>query len=105
MLDERQLERIEEGRYRYLVTTLQVFQLQVKPVVSLQIEHEEGRLLIKAVDCELEGLGLVDDFQPHVGSDSRNNGPWLGGRCKARRHRESTAVTALDSETHDRIHR
>lgn len=63
LLDERQLERIEEGRYRYLVTTLQVFQLQVKPVVSLQIEHEEGRLLIKAVDCELEGLGLVDDFQ------------------------------------------
>ena len=63
LLDERQLTRLGPGHYRYLVTNLQVFQLQVKPIVSLQIEHGEQALLMRAVDCELEGLGLVDDFQ------------------------------------------
>ena len=63
LLDERQLTRQGPGEYRYLVTNLQVFQLQVKPIVSLQIEHGERSLLMRAVDCELEGLGLVDDFK------------------------------------------
>ena len=63
LLDERQLTRKGPGESRYLVTTLQVFQLQVKPIVSLQIEHGDSSLLMRAVDCELEGLGLVDDFK------------------------------------------
>ena len=63
LLDERQLSRIDIGRYRYLVTSLQVFQLQVKPIVSLEINHAGHSMTMRAVDCELEGLGLVDDFQ------------------------------------------
>ena len=63
LLDSRQLTKIKPGHYRYLVTSLQVFQLQVKPVVSLQIETESDTLVMKAVDCELEGLGVVDDFR------------------------------------------
>lgn len=63
LLDERQLTRKGPGEYSYLVTNLQVFQLQVKPIVSLQIEHGDSSLLMRAVDCELEGLGLVDDFK------------------------------------------
>jgi hypothetical protein len=31
--------------------------------VELQSSFEEDRLLIQALDCQLEGLGLVDDFQ------------------------------------------
>ena len=63
LLDEQQLNRLAPGSYRYLVTNLQVFQLQVKPIVSLQIEHADRALLMRALDCELEGLGLVDDFE------------------------------------------
>ncbi len=63
LLDERQLERIGPGRYRYSVTTLQVFQLQVCPVVLLKIEQGDGRISMQATDATLEGLGLVDDFQ------------------------------------------
>ena len=63
LLDARQLTRLSPGRYRYLVTSLQVFQLHVKPVVALQIETEADTLLMRALDCELEGLGIVDDFQ------------------------------------------
>lgn len=63
LLDARQLDRIGPGRYRYTVTTLQVFQLQVCPVVSLKIEQGDGRIVIKATDATLDGLGLVDDFQ------------------------------------------
>ena len=62
LLDSRQLTRLEPGRYRYVVTSLQVFQLQVKPVVSLQIDMEADTLVMRALDCELEGLGIVDDF-------------------------------------------
>ena len=63
LLDPRQLAPISEGRYRYTVTTLQVFQLQIQPVVELVARRSPGRIELEAVDCQLEGLGLVDDFR------------------------------------------
>ena len=63
LLDPNQLERIEAGRYRYTVTTIQVFQLQVKPVVSLTVQQDGQTLIMRAVDAQLEGLGVVDDFE------------------------------------------
>ena len=63
LLDARQLTPLAPGTYRYTVTTLQVFQLQVKPVVSLEIRTREGTMQMRALDCELEGLGVVDDFR------------------------------------------
>ena len=62
LLDERQLSKLSPGTYRYTVTTLQVFQLQVKPVVSLQVQTDQGCIHMRALDCELEGLGIVQDF-------------------------------------------
>ena len=62
LLDERQLSKLTPGTYRYTVTTLQVFQLQVKPVVSLQVQTDQGSIHMRALDCELEGLGIVQDF-------------------------------------------
>ena len=62
LLDSRQLTRLGPGRYRYMVTSLQVFQLQVKPLVSLEIHTDAGTMRMRAIDCELEGLGVVDDF-------------------------------------------
>ena len=62
LLDPRQLTRLGPGNYRYTVTSLQVFQLQVKPVVSLEIKTDGGTMHMRALDCELEGLGIVDDF-------------------------------------------
>ncbi|MEY2643927.1 MAG: hypothetical protein RLZZ168_1448 [Cyanobacteriota bacterium] len=63
LLDQRQLTPLGEGRYRYMVTRLQVFQLTIQPVVKLEARRSPGRIELEAVDCELEGLGLVDDFQ------------------------------------------
>ena len=63
LLDADQLALIEPGHYRYTVTTIQVFQLQVKPVVSLNVKLEGQTLIMRAVDAQLEGLGLVDDFE------------------------------------------
>ena len=62
LLDARQLTKMGPGTYRYTVTSLQVFQLQVKPVVSLQVHTDKGCLHMRALDCELEGLGVVQDF-------------------------------------------
>ncbi|MFN9546603.1 MAG: DUF1997 domain-containing protein [Cyanobacteriota bacterium] len=62
LLDPAQLVLLGPGRYRYRVTRVQVFQLQIQPVVELQIHHRGDRLELEAVDCQLEGLGLVDDF-------------------------------------------
>jgi len=63
LLDPKQLENLGEGRYRYTVTRLQVFQLQIQPVVELVARRSTNRIELKAVDCQLEGLGIVDDFQ------------------------------------------
>ncbi len=63
LLDARQLQPLSPGRYRYTVTKLQVFQLQIQPVVDLVTRAHPSRIELEAVDCELAGLGLVDDFQ------------------------------------------
>ena len=63
LLDPRQLSKTGEGTYTYTVTTLQVFQLQVRPVVSLAVSISDGTLCIQATEASLDGLGLVDDFQ------------------------------------------
>ncbi|CAK6701828.1 DUF1997 domain-containing protein [Synechococcus sp. BA-124 BA4] len=68
LLDPSQLTRLGPGHYRYDVTRLQVFQLQIKPVVQLRARRRPGRLELEAVECHLEGLGLVDDFQLNLTS-------------------------------------
>jgi hypothetical protein len=63
LLDSAQLVCLGPGHYRYRVTRVQVFQLQIQPIVELQTHHRGNRLELEAVDCQLEGLGLVDDFR------------------------------------------
>jgi len=63
LLDLDQLERLAPGHYRYTVTRLQVFQLQIQPVVDLRAKLSDGRIDLEATDCRLEGLGIVDHFQ------------------------------------------
>ncbi len=63
MLDSEKLTLLGPGSYRYNVTSFKVFQLEVNPVVSIAAINSEGRLSMHAVDSELDGLGLVDDFE------------------------------------------
>jgi hypothetical protein len=86
LLDPNQLEPLGPGRYRYAVTHLQVFQLQIQPVVDLRIRLAQERLVLEATECELEGLGLVDDFQLTLGS-------WLAAGANGLEGEASLAVT------------
>jgi hypothetical protein len=63
LLDAKQLEPLGPGRWRYSVTHLQLFQLQIHPIVELSCQLEPGSIQLQALDCQLEGLGIVDDFQ------------------------------------------
>lgn len=63
LLDRRQLETLGPGHYRYTVSRVQVFQLQIQPIVELEARSSDGRIELRALDCRLEGLGLVDDFR------------------------------------------
>ncbi|WP_216902468.1 DUF1997 domain-containing protein [Synechococcus sp. CCY 9618] len=63
LLDPKQLDPLGPGRYRYTVSQVRVFQLRIQPVVELQALHRNGRLELEALDCQLEGLGLVEDFR------------------------------------------
>jgi hypothetical protein len=63
LLDPAHLEPLGDGRYRYEVTRVQVFQLSVQPVVTLQVRRQPNHWEMTARDCELEGLGMVEDFQ------------------------------------------
>jgi hypothetical protein len=82
LLDPSQLEPLGPGHYRYTVTRVQVFQLQVQPIVELQARHRKGRLELEAVDCQLEGLGLVEDFQLKLHSWLEANGSGLEGEAE-----------------------
>jgi hypothetical protein len=79
LLDPSQLERLTPGHYRYTVTRLQVFQLQIQPVVELRTCGSPGRIELRALDCELEGLGLVDDFELSLDSWLEASGRGLEG--------------------------
>ncbi len=64
MLDPQKLVPLGEGNFRYTVTSFKVFQLEVNPVVSIAVVNSEGnKLQMHATDSELDGLGLVDDFE------------------------------------------
>lgn len=69
LFNPQQLVPLAPGRYRYTVTQVRVFQLKIQPVVELQLDHPgQGCLEINALDCDLEGLGLVDDFDLSLGA-------------------------------------
>jgi hypothetical protein len=86
LLDPRQLEPLGPGRYRYTVTRVQVFQLQIQPIVELQVRHQGERLELSAIDCQLEGLGLVEDFRLTLDS-------WLAPRPQGLEGEASLAVS------------
>ena len=62
MLDSKKLVYEAEGRYKYTVTSFKVFQLDINPVVSIAVENKDGILRMSALESELDGLGIVDDF-------------------------------------------
>jgi hypothetical protein len=86
LLDRRQLEPLGPGRYRYTVTRVQVFQLQIQPIVELEARHQGDRLELSALDCQLEGLGLVEDFRLTLES-------WLAPRPEGLEGEASLAVS------------
>ena len=63
MLDSRKLEPEGKGKYKYTVTSFKVFQLDIKPVVSIGVENKDGVLKMSALDSTLDGLGMIDDFK------------------------------------------
>ena len=62
MLDPNKFDPEGEGMYKYTVTSFKVFQLDVKPVVSIAVEKNEGVLKMTALDSKLDVLGMVEDF-------------------------------------------
>ena len=62
MLDSKKLVPEGEGKYKYTVTSLKVFQLDIKPVVSIAVDNKDGILRMSALDSKLDGLGIIDDF-------------------------------------------
>ncbi|KEF42358.1 MAG: hypothetical protein ER33_06665 [Cyanobium sp. CACIAM 14] len=86
LLDPKQLEPLGPGRYRYTVSQVRVFQLKIQPVVELQATHRNGRLELEALDCQLEGLGLVEDFRLGLCS-------WLAAADDGLRGEASLSVT------------
>ena len=62
MLDSKKLVPEGEGKYKYTVTSFKVFQLDIKPVVSIAVETKDETLRMSALESKLDGLGIVDDF-------------------------------------------
>ncbi|MCT0198527.1 DUF1997 domain-containing protein [Synechococcus sp. CS-1325] len=82
LLDASQLEKLGEGRYRYAVKPLRAFQLQIQPVVQLQTQRSAERLEIEALDCQLAGFDLVDDFSLTLHSWIRATETGLEGEAR-----------------------
>tara|TARA_Y100001968_G_scaffold183491_1_gene168069 strand:- start:7801 stop:8316 length:516 start_codon:yes stop_codon:yes gene_type:complete len=76
MLDPTKLVKQGPGKYRYSVTSFKVFQLEVNPIVSIEVDNCDGVLHMKAADSQLDGLGIVDDFELKLDASlqAHNNG-------------------------------
>lgn len=81
LLDPRQLSPLGPGRYRYTVTRLKLFQLKIQPIVELVARRSPGRLELEAHDCQLEGLGVVDDFHLTLSAWLEASGDGLDGEA------------------------
>ncbi len=62
MLDSEKLTPLGPGRFKYEVTSFQVFQLQINPVVSIGVENTESKIRMYVTESHLDGLGFVEDF-------------------------------------------
>ena len=62
MLDSKKLLPEGEGKYKYTVTSFKVFQLDINPVVSIAVDNKDGILKMSALESQLDGLGMIDDF-------------------------------------------
>ena len=62
MLDSKKLIPEGAGRYKYTVTSFKVFQLDINPVVLIEVENKDGILRMSALESTLDGLGIIDDF-------------------------------------------
>tara|TARA_B100000700_G_scaffold158435_1_gene175680 strand:- start:6189 stop:6701 length:513 start_codon:yes stop_codon:yes gene_type:complete len=63
MLDSEKLTPLGPGSFKYEVTSFQVFQLQINPVVSIGVENTESKIRMYVTDSHLDGLGFVEDFE------------------------------------------
>ncbi len=63
MLDPKKLTPLGPSKFRYVVTSFNVFRLQVNPVVSIGVKSSEGKLSMHVTDSQLDGLGFIDDFE------------------------------------------
>ena len=82
LLEPSQLQPLGPGHYRYTVTKLQVFQLQIQPVVEIVATTKPQSILLEARDCELEGLGIVDDFRLTLESHLEATATGLEGEAR-----------------------
>ncbi len=62
MLDSRKLTPLGPGSFKYEVTSFQVFQLQINPVVTIGVKNTDSTIRMFVTDSHLDGLGFVDDF-------------------------------------------
>ena len=63
MLDSKKLEPEGEGRYKYTVTSFKVFQLDINPVVLIEVENKDGILKMSALESTLD-LSLIHISEP-----------------------------------------
>lgn len=82
LFDPKQLTCLGPGHYRYNVSRVQVFQLSIRPVVELDVNTGAGQVEIRSLACELEGLGLVDDFHLDLLARLAAGGDGLEGEAK-----------------------
>ncbi len=81
MLDSNKLTPLGKGNYSYKVTSFNVFQLQVNPVVSIAVINSENLLNMRATDSTLDGLGLVEDFELTLDATLRATDKGLEGEA------------------------
>ena len=82
LLGSGTLQVLGPARYRYTLSPLKVFQLQVQPIVDLRTTLLPQRLVIRSCQCHLDSTALaINDFQLQLDSWLEARGEQLDGEA------------------------
>ena len=82
LLGSGTLQTLGPAHYRYTLSPLRVFQLQVQPIVDLRTTLLPQRLVIRSCQCHLDSTALaINDFQLQLDSWLEARGEQLDGEA------------------------
>ena len=77
VLDGSKVERLGDDTFRVHVAAFRFFQLEVQPILTLQVQPQQHGCTISMLACKLKGSGIVEAQNDQFSARMTNKGALL----------------------------